>query len=276
MSDWSRRVTAEYPHLNIVGEEWNGNPVTVSYWQRGKVHADGYVSYLPSLFDFPLEEAVVQGLREKETASTGLARIYRVLASDSVYPDPFNLVVFPDNHDTSRILSQLDERTDLDRMAIAFFLTIRGIPQLYYGTEVLMSSPGPRDDGIIRSDFPGGWLGDTKNAFTGQGLSGDERAMQEYTRKLLQWRRTAPAIRDGKLTQYVPTNGVYVYFRHDAAQKVMVVLNNGDDAQTLDTKRFHEVIGAATTGTDVLSQQTYELAKGVAVPARSATILELK
>ena len=175
----------------------------------------------------------------------------------------------------SRMLTALGERQDLNRMALAFLLTTRGIPQLLYGTEVLMSNTGTEDHGIIRSDFPGGWAGDAKNAFTGQGLSDDERAMQDYTRKLLQWRRTAPAIRDGKLTQYVPIDGEYVYFRRNDAQTIMVILNNGDDARTVDTKRFEEAIGAATSGKDALSGKVHELAKGVSVPARSATILEL-
>jgi glycosidase len=276
LTEWSRRVTQEYPRLNIVGEEWSSNPSTVAYWQRGRNPPDGYVSYLPSLFDFPLQEAVAMGLKESEGWGTGLRRIYKVLAQDSVYADPYNLVVFHDNHDMSRMLTALGERQDLNRMALAFVLTTRGIPQLFYGTEVLMSNKGTEDHGVIRSDFPGGWPGDTKNAFTGQGLSNDERAMQEYTRKLLQWRRTAPAIRDGKLTHYVPTDGVYVYFRHDAAQNIMVILNNGDEARTIDTKRFQESIGSATTGKDVLSDQAHELGRGVAVPARSATILDLQ
>jgi glycosidase len=276
LTEWSRRVTQEYPRLNIVGEEWSSNPSTVAYWQRGRNPPDGYVSYLPSLFDFPLQEAVAMGLKESEGWGTGLRRIYKVLAQDSVYADPYNLVVFHDNHDMSRMLTALGERQDLNRMALAFVLTTRGIPQLFYGTEVLMSNKGTEDHGVIRSDFPGGWAGDAKNAFTGQGLSNDERAMQEYTRKLLQWRRTAPAIRDGKLTHYVPTDGVYVYFRHDAAQNIMVILNNGDEARTIDTKRFQESIGSATTGKDVLSDQAHELGRGVAVPARSATILDLQ
>jgi len=276
LTEWSRRVTQEYPQLNIVGEEWSSNPFTVAYWQRGRNPPDGYVSYLPSLFDFPLQEAVAMGLKEPEGWGTGLRRIYKVLAQDSIYADPYNLVVFHDNHDMSRMLTALGERQDLDRMALAFVLTTRGIPQLFYGTEVQMSNKGTEDHGVIRSDFPGGWAGDARNAFTGQGLSDDERAMQEYTRKLLQWRRTAPAIRDGKLTQYVPTDGLYVYFRANAAQKVMVILNNGDEARTVDTKRFQESIGSAATGTDVLSGQSHELAKGIAVPARSTTILELK
>ena len=276
LTEWSRRVTQEYPHLNIVGEEWSSNPTTVAYWQRGRNPPDGYVSYLPSLFDFPLQEAVAMGLKEPEGWGTGLRRIYKVLAQDSVFPDPYNLVTFHDNHDMSRMLTALGERQDLNRMALVFLLTTRGIPQIFYGTEVLMSNKGTEDHGVIRSDFPGGWPGDAKNAFTGQGLSDDERAMQEYTRKLLQWRRTAPAIRDGRLTHYVPTDDLYVYFRHAAAQNIMVILNNGDDARTIATSRFQESIGSATTGKDVLSGQQHELAKGVAVPARSATILELQ
>ena len=275
LTEWSRRVMEEYPSLNVVGEEWSGSPVTVSYWQRGRNPPDGYVSYLPSLFDFPLHEAVLQALKEKDDWGTGMRRIYRVLAADALYPDPYNLVVFPDNHDVNRMFTVLDDRADLQRMAVAFFATIRGIPQVFYGTEILMASPGPKNDGVIRSGFPGGWAGDTRNAFTGKGLSAAERSMQDYTRQLLQWRRTASAVHDGKLTHYVPFEGVYVYFRHNDAQKVMVILNNNDESRTVGTQRFGETIGTATRGTDVLSKQSHELAKGITVPARSATILEL-
>ena len=275
LTEWSRRVMEEYPNINVVGEEWSGSPVTVSYWQRGRNPADGYVSYLPSLFDFPLHEAVLQGLQEKEDWGTGMRRIYRVLAADALYPDPYNLVVFADNHDVNRMFTVLGDRADLQRMAIALVLTTRGIPQLFYGTEILMASPGPRNDGVIRSDFPGGWAGDRRNAFTGAGLTAAERDMQDYTRQLLQWRRTAPAIHDGKLTHFVPFEGIYVYFRHNAAQKVMVILNNNDEARTVETQRFGEVLGTATRGVDVVTKQAHEITRHIEVPARSATILEL-
>jgi glycosidase len=274
LTEWSRRVTQEYPGLNIVGEEWSGSPLTVSYWQRGRNPPDGYVSYLPSLFDFPLQEAIDQGLHEPEGWGTGLRRIYRVLAADSTYADPYNLVVFADNHDMSRVLTALEERPELARMALALVATTRGIPQFFYGTEVLMSNKGTEDHGVIRSDFPGGWPGDSKNAFSGQGLSDAERAMQDYTRKLLLWRKSAPALRDGKLTHYVPLDGVYVYFRHNAAQKIMVILNNNDAARAVDTKRFQDMIGTATTGTDVIGKTAHRL-EDLSVPGRSATILEL-
>jgi glycosidase len=275
LTEWSRRVMEEYPNLNVVGEEWSGSPVTVSYWQRGRNPADGYVSYLPSLFDFPLHEAVLQGLQEKEDWGTGMRRIYRVLAADALYPDPYNLVVFADNHDVNRMFTVLGERADLQRMAIALVLTTRGIPQVFYGTEILMASPGPKNDGVIRSDFPGGWAGDRKNAFTGAGLTAAERDMQDYTRQLLQWRRTAPAIRDGKLTHFVPFEGVYVYFRHNDAQKVMVILNNNDEARAVETQRFKEVLGNATRGVDIVTKQLHDVSRSIHVPARSATILEL-
>jgi glycosidase len=205
-----------------------------------------------------------------------MRRIYRTLSYDAIYPDPYQLVTFPDNHDISRIFTVLKERIDLTKMAIAFFLTTRGTPQIFYGTEVLMGNKGTEDHGVIRSDFPGGWAGDTKNAFTGQGLTDAERDMQSYMRKLLQWRRTAPALRDGKLTQFAPMNGVYVYFRHDDAQTVMVILNNNDDAKKVETKRFAEMIRGATTGTDVVSGNAVPLAGSIDVAARSATILELR
>jgi glycosidase len=275
LTEWSRRLTEEYPRLNIVGEEWSSSPEVVAYWQRGGKPHDGYVSYLPSLFDFPLQDAIAKGLIEPEGWGTGLRRIYRVVAADYAYADPYNLVTFHDNHDMSRMLTALGERQDLNRMALAMTLTMRGIPQVFYGTEVLMSNKGTEDHGVIRSDFPGGWAGDKKNAFTGKGLTEAERAMQEYTRKLLQWRKTAPAIRDGKLTQFVPIDGVYVYFRHNAAQTVMVIVNNNDVSRTVDTARFREVIGQATTANDVLSKQAHALATGIVAPARSATILEL-
>jgi glycosidase len=275
LAEWARRVTTEYPNLNVVGEEWSGNPATVAYWQRGRHNPDGYESELPTLFDFPLQEAVTQGLLEPEGWGTGLRRIYKILASDGLYPDPDRLVVFPDNHDVSRILTRLGERIDLDRMAIAFFLTTRGTPQLLYGTEVLMNNPGTESHGVIRGDFPGGWAGDAKNAFTGQGLSDAERDMQQYVRALLTWRRHAPAVQSGRLTQYVPVDGTYVYFRDTDAQRVMVILNNNDDARTVATARFHEMIRDAGTGTEVLSGRQFALGDGIPVPGRSVTILEL-
>jgi glycosidase len=275
LTEWTRRLTEEYPRLNIVGEEWVGSPQLIAYWQRGAKTHDGYVSYLPTLFDFPLQEAMVRGLLEPEGPGTGLRRIYRSLAADSLYPDPDNLVVFHDNHDMSRTLTALGDRADLNRMALAFVLTTRGIPQLFYGTEVLMDNPGTDNHGVIRSDFPGGWAGDASDAVTGRGLTPEKSALQRDLRQLLQWRRGAPAIHEGKLTQYLPIDGVYVYFRLHPRQTVMVVMNKNDTARTLDLARFSESIGSATRSIDVQTGQKQSLADGLQVGPFSATILEL-
>lgn len=276
LAEWGRRLTEEYPQLNIVGEEWVTNPAIVAYWQRGSLRRDGYESWLPSLMDFPLHDAAVKGLLEDEGWGRGLDRIYSMLANDFLYADPHNLVIFPDNHDMSRIFTQLDERFDLYRMALVFFLTTRGIPQHYYGDEILMTNPGTDSHGVIRSDFPGGWAGDEVNGFTGDGLTDLQREAQTLTRKLLNWRKTATAVHRGRLTQFAPEDSTYTYFRHDDRQKVMVVINKSPEVRPLDLDRFEEMFDGERQGRDVLTGRVYPLDESFAVPAVTAVVLELE
>jgi neopullulanase len=275
LTAWSKRVTEEYPNLGVVGEEWTSNPISVAYWMRGNEPRDGYRSYLPGLFDFPLQDALKLGLVEPEGWGSGLRRIYRTIASDVVYADPSQLMVFADNHDMSRIFTSLGGRADLARMALTLVLTTRGTPQVFYGTEVLMGNPGTEDHGVIRGDFPGGFPGDASNAFTGMGLAPAALAMQDYLRTLLQWRRTSSAMREGTLTHFYPVDGLYVYFRRAPTQTVMVVLNVNDTARTVEPGRYAEAIGGATRAIDVVSRQEQPLTPGISVPPRSATVLEL-
>jgi glycosidase/predicted alpha/beta superfamily hydrolase len=277
LARWYARLLDEYPSLTIVGEEWSLDPALVSRWQgnpdgRGDTESP---PARPALMDFPLQDAVVRGLVEPEGRETGVLRIYRTLADDFLYPDPSRLVVFPDNHDMSRIYTQLGERPDLYRMAIAFFATVRGIPQFTYGSEILMSNPDTEAHGAIRQDFPGGWPGDPTDAFSGRGLTAPQREAQEFTRRLLRWRKGASAIHGGALTQYAPQGGVYVYFRHDNRQKLMVALNKADEERRVDTTRFAETIGASRAARDVLRGHTFALEPTLALPPRSVTILEL-
>ncbi|HNS45808.1 MAG TPA: glycoside hydrolase family 13 protein [Bacteroidales bacterium] len=276
MSEWSCRLMAEYPQLNIVGEEWSVNPALVSYWQKGKVNRDGYTSCLPSLMDFPLQQALVKGLVENDAIySDGLIRLYETLANDFLYADPGNLVIFADNHDMSRFFTQVDEDVDLFKMGLVYILTVRGIPQVYYGTEIAMNNPGTSDHGIIRSDFPGGWESDTVDAFSGKGLTQQQTDIQDFTRKLLRWRQNHPVIHDGSLVHYVPNNGIYVYFRYTKDQTVMIVMNKNNVPVTLGTQRFSEVTGDFHSGRDVLTKKEY-LLNDLVVPAREALILELQ
>lgn len=276
MAEWTRRMLEEYPDFYMVGEEWAMNPAIVSYWQKGKVNADGYVSELPGLMDFPLNNAVVQGLKNPETWGGGLMTIYEAMANDFLYPNSNDLVVFPDNHDMSRFYTQLGENIDLLKMGVAYYATTRGIPQIFYGTEILMANPGTEEHGVIRSDFPGGWAGDQVNAFTGAGLSAKQKDAQDYFRKVLNWRKTNPVVQSGALKHFVPENGIYVYFRYNQSGKVMVVLNKNQEAKALDTARFGEVMAGCTSGKDIISGASITDLSSVKVPAMSAMIIELK
>ena len=275
LSAWTKRITQEYPNINIVGEEWATNPAIVSYWQRGKKTHDNYQSYLPSLMDFPLQEAIVAGLKNPENWNTGFNELYQALANDFQYADPYNLVTFADNHDMSRIYTQLNEDFSLFKMAMGYLLTTRGIPQVYYGTEVLLANPDSTDHGIIRTDFPGGWTGDSANAFSSEGLSNKQGEAQSYIKSLLQWRKNAQAIHHGKLTHFAPKNGVYVYFRTYQDEKVMVVLNKNKQATSIEPSDYAELIQSNKSAKDVLTGKSFSLTKAISVNAQSANIWQI-
>ena len=276
LAHWYARVLQEYPALTIVGEEWSLDPAIVSRWQSNAPSTeDGSKLPPPALMDFPLQDAVVRGLLEPDDGESGLLRIYHSLASDFLYADPDRLVVFPDNHDMSRIHTQLGERLDLYRMAMMLFATTRGTPQFFYGSEFLMTNLLPKADGVVRGDFPGGWAGDAKNAFKGEGLTLDQQTAQDFTRRLLNWRKGASAIQGGSLTQYVPQDGVYVYFRQDNRQTVLVALNKADEERNIELARYAESIRGNRFARDVLGGQEFDLAAGLTLPSRSATAFEL-
>ncbi len=275
MTEWTRRIMTEYPEFNIVGEEWSLNPSVVAYWQAGKVNHDGYVSYLPSVMDFPGQDSLVKALTAgSEGHGVGLAEIYRTLANDFVYANPQHIVTFADNHDMTRLYTQLGEDYALFEMAMVYIATMRGIPQVYYGTEILKTSPVQRDDGKLRSDFPGGWPTDRVNAFTGEGLTDDQRRAQAFMAELFNWRRRTPALHTGLLTHYVPADGVYVYFRYTADDTVMVLLNKNDEATSVNPARFSERVGSATQARDPFGPAGVPLTEGIDVPARGWRILE--
>ena len=276
MSEWTRRIMDEYPHFNIVGEEWSPSPAITSYWQRGKNNHDGYKSSLPSVMDFPLQIAMKHSLTDPEKPWGSVwTPVYEMLGHDFLYPDPFNLMIFPDNHDMSRIYTQLGDDYERFRMAMVFYLTMRGIPQIFYGTEILMSHPGTESHGALRMDFPGGWDDDNKNAFTGEGLSDLQREAQTFVRKLLNWRKDKTVIHDGKLMQFTPIRNVYAYFRYDNDETIMVIFNRGEDAQTIETARFAERIGGASRGVDVISGEAYDVSESLTLQPRSVLLLEV-
>jgi len=275
MSKWTCALMDEYPNMNIVGEEWSLNPAIVAHWQKGKENPNGYASCLPSLMDFPLQNALVTGLNNEESNFDGMVHIYESLANDFLFADPSNLVVFPDNHDMDRFYTQVNEDFGLYKLGIAQLLTTRGIPQLYYGTEILMTNDVPHDHGIIRTDFPGGWEADPVNAFTGDGLTAEQKEAQQFMKQLLNWRKNNEAVQIGDLKHFVPREGVYVYFRYTNDQKVMIALNKNKEEVTLDLSRFNEILPDKTTGTNIFTNEKLQLGKKLNLPAYSPTILEI-
>jgi len=277
MSEWSRRIMQEFPQFNLTGEDTSENPAVLAYWQRGSNNHDGYVSYMPSMLDFPLRKAFLDSLTEEAPWwSSPWTTVYNMLASDFVYPDALNLVTFVDNHDRLRVYTWLNKDYDLFRMAMTFCLTMRGIPQIYYGTEILMDSPRPKHDGVIRTEFPGGWDDHKKNAFTGSGLSDQERQAQEFMRTLLTWRKDKPVIHSGQLMQFTPIKNVYAYFRYDDTDTVMVVFNRGKESASLDLARFAERLGSSTSAEDVITGKRFNIESAIALEPRSVMILEVK
>ena len=276
MTDWTCAIMEEYPNFNIVGEEWVDDQSIIAYWQQDKVNHDGYTSCLPSLMDFPMTTTLHSALRDEEGWNTGLRALYENLGSDFLYAHPEKMVIFPDNHDMSRIFTQVNEDYDLFKMAITYILTMRGTPQLYYGTEILMSNKGTDSHGIIRSDFPGGWEGDAVNVFTGANLTPQQEAAQDFVRNLLQWRKNKKVIHQGDLLHFVPENGVYVYFRMVEDDRVMVILNKNNESVDLSLDRFQEGLQQSTEGKDIISDQDFNLDETLAIPARGAMVLELK
>ena len=276
MSSLMQRVLAEYPRLNIVGEEFFEDPAVIAYWQAGHANLDGFDSHLPSLMDFMVRRDLLSALNAPASDHDGLHRLYERIADDFQYVHPENLMVLADNHDTDRLYTELKRDDGLWRMAIAFLATTRGIPQILYGDELLMANDRLGDDGDRRRDFPGGWPGDKADGFSGRGLAPRAAAAQAYMRALLTWRAHSRAVREGSLTHYLPRNDVYVYFRQAGSERVLVALNRNASATTLELSRFADSIGDAKAARDVISGQTHALGAALTLPARSATILELE
>ncbi|MHA8067355.1 glycoside hydrolase family 13 protein [Aquirufa sp. ROCK2-A2] len=273
---WASAVSNEYPKFNMVGEEWSTNPIITSYWQKGKIHPDGFQPALPSLMDFPLQNAISEGLMEQESWNNGLIKIYAVLSNDLVYPDPNNLVIFLDNHDMSRAYTQLKEDKDLMKIALTLVSTMRGIPQIYYGTEINFTNPKSSEHGEIRADFLGGFAGDTQNAFTGKALNADQSSSQEFLSKLLNWRKGNEAITKGKMMHFAPNNGIYTYFRYTDKSKVMVIINKNTQESKVDPRLYKEILPANATVKNVITGQISKLGDYIKVDKKSALILEIQ
>ncbi len=246
---WCREMRLVYPQLNIVGETWLGSNVGVSFWQKGSPVACGAVdAELPTVMDFPLYALLGSALTEESNDwDRGLACIYNYLAQDAVYADPMHLLTFLSNHDTPRFAQSEAQAADTlrYRQALTLLLTLRGIPQLYYGDELAMAADKSKGDGALRQNFPGGFAGDRVSALTGEGLSPLQCQTLELTRRLLQWRKGNAAIARGTLTHYAVRDGVYAYARRTTGRTVTVILNGTGSPRSIDLTTYADILPSA-------------------------------
>ncbi len=277
IAKWTKAITNEYPNFNISGEVWMHDQAQIAYWQKdSKIAAiQSYNSYLPSVMDFTLHNAIMQAFTEtKPEWDKGMIRIYENFVNDFLYPDINNILVFFENHDTQRINQHYPDIRDY-KLALALIATVRGIPQIYYGSEIGMKGDKAKGDGDIRRDFPGGWPGDPANAFTSAGRTEAQNEYFNFTKNLLNWRKTNQAIHRGKTTQYIPENNVYVFFRELDGKKVMVALNNSLETQKINLARFRENLSTATSGREIITQKSVNLGSTLEIAAKTPMIIEI-
>ena len=279
MSKWTTQIMKEYPFFNIVGEVWLHNQAQISYWQRdSKIGAiQSFNSGLPCVMDFTFHDAVTTAFSEKKEGwSSGMMRFYDNFVNDFLYTDANNILTFLENHDTQRFNELYPSFNDY-RLALTLLLTQRGIPQLYYGSEIGMRGKKDIGDGDIRQDFPGGWKSDKSNAFLKSGRNSEQEQYFNFTKKILNWRKGNEVVSKGSMLQYVPEKNIYVYFRIYNEQRVMIIINNSQEEQMLDLSRFSEGILNNNSARDIISDSQFSLKeKFLKINASTPMILELK
>lgn len=277
MTNWAKAISDEYPNFNIVGEEWSNNPLLIAYWQKGHVNKDGYVSNLRSTMDFAMQKNIVDALNEDESWGTGLVKIYEGLANDMAYTNPNDILIFLDNHDMSRVFTQLKGNITNSKIALSYMLTLPRIPQIYYGTEILMNDfSKPGDHGLIRSDFPGGWKNDSINAFTHKNLTKEQMDMQNYIAKILNYRKNSNAIANGKTIHFAPQNGIYVLVRMVENEKIIHIINKNEGAFKLNLERFKELKFDGIKMLDIISNDIYLWEDEIILPKKGSYLLTTK
>ena len=273
MAQWLKELEVEYPNFNTVGETWVTEPAYTAAWQKDSKLSEKN-TYLKTVMDFSFFDKLNQGKNEEtDDWWKGFNRLYNSFVYDYLYPNPSSVMAFLENHDTDRFLGNGKDTLAL-KQGLALLLTVNRIPQLYYGTEVLMNGTKEVTDGNVRKDFPGGFPGDTHNCFTKEGRSKAEQAMFTWLSRLLHWRQGNDVIIKGKQTQFTPFNGIYVIARQYNGKTALTVLNGTSKSATFDVSRYAEVIGKTTKAKDILTNRYYDLSKNQELKPRQSLILE--
>jgi len=274
MADWAEKIKAEFPHFSIYGETLVWSVANQAYFTQGNTVNRGFDTHLPGITDGQIKDAINEALNGKAGWTEGVGRLYSVVAQDFLYQDATRNVIFLDNHDMSRFLSVVGEDFNKYKAGMAMLLTMRGIPQMYYGDEILMKNFS-NPDGLVRADFPGGWAGDKVDKFKAAGRTPKENEAFDYVRKLANYRKNTTALQTGRLMQYIPKNGVYVYFRYDQQKTVMIAYNSTEKPADLTTSRFTERTTGFTKALNIMTGEQLNTINNLHLPAKSVTILEL-
>ena len=273
MAQWMKELDDEYPNFNTVGETWVTNPAYTAAWQKDSKLSDQN-SYLKTVMDFSFQEKLDSAKHEETDAWwRGMNRLYNSFCYDYLYPNPSSVMAFIENHDTDRFLGEGKDSLAL-KQAMALLLTVNRIPQMYYGTEILMNGTKQKSDGYVRKDFPGGFPGDTHNCFTAEGRSRAEQQMFTWISRLLHWRQGNDVIIKGSMKQFIPYKGVYVIARQYKGRTALTVINGTTQSTTLEVKRYAEVIGNTSRAKDVPTGRYFDLSKDLPLKPRQTLVLE--
>ncbi|WP_113637528.1 glycoside hydrolase family 13 protein [Nubsella zeaxanthinifaciens] len=275
MAEWGKRIMEEYPKFTFFGETWVHGVPNQAFFTKGNKINQGIDTELQGVTDFQALWAINEALNGKFGWTDGVVRLYNTLTNDYMYEDPTRNVVFLDNHDISRFYSVVGEDFDKYKSGIAWLLTTRGIPQFYYGTEILMKNYA-NPDGLVRSDFAGGWATDKVNKFSSTGRTAKENEAFNYVKKLANYRKNNEVLQTGKMMQFIPEDGIYVYFRYNNQKTVMVVMNGNTEAKTLSTDRFSEMILGRKAAKNVVSDELLADISQLKIPAKTTLVLELQ
>lgn len=278
MSRWCAAVRREYPGLNIVGECWTSSIPQLAYWQAGNGNKDGFDSNLPSIMDFPLQEAICRALPTDSLRwGEGMTRVYDCLSHDFVYHDLDRMLIFVGNHDTDRIGDVVRKNPERLKLAMTLMATMRGIPQLFAGDEMMFTSKDlSQGHGGLRIDFPGGWAGDARDLFSEEGRTGTERELHDYVRRLFQWRKTKPVIHHGRTMHFLSRDNTYAYFRYDETDAVFVFINNARGRRQIPWSHYAEIAEGLRDGRNVLTGEAAVVSDTTTVAPRGALVVEFK
>jgi glycosidase len=274
LNNWLQSINTEYPDFTVVGESWYHTEAITAAYQKSAKPLTPYKSEMQFVTDFPLCFSINSILNDD--GNSGLDRVYNVLAQDFLYGNPMHTMIFLDNHDLSRIYETTKDSVRKYKMLVGMLATLRGMPQFYYGAEIMMPGDKSKGDGSLRKDMPGGWLGDSANAFTGFNLKPNQIEAQEYTRKLFNWRKSNKIAQDGAFKHFIPVDGLYVYTRYNNAETVLVLVNNNERKVVKpDWKRYAELIKGFSKAKNAMTDEVYEFGN-ISVPGKTTLIFELQ